>query len=51
MFRAVIYDLEPSEEMSPKFSTNCKHLFKIMMDKLSLTPNTLSPQFLLTWDN
>ena len=41
MFRAVIYDPQPSEEMSLKFSTNCKHLF--MMDKFSLTPNTLSP--------
>ena len=43
MFRAVIYDPQPSEEMSPKF---CKHLFLIFLiiiDKLSLTPNTLSP--------
>ena len=43
MFRAVIYDPQPSEEMSPKFSTNCKQLFLIRIDKLSLTPNTLSP--------
>ena len=35
-------------DMSPKFSTNCRQLFLWMMDKIFLTPSTLSPWFLLS---